>query len=63
AGAAVGYNNNSCNPATLFGNSGAAGGGPGLAGGGSSPAAAGNYITGNSLVTWLVNGDRRGGVA
>jgi hypothetical protein len=46
------------------------GGGPGIAGGTGTVAgenraggATGNYITGNSFVTWVGTGDRRGGVA
>lgn len=63
---------------TGSGGRGGDGGGPGLAGANASAesgcalssgvavglgAAAGNYINGNSFVTWLANGDRRGGVA
>jgi hypothetical protein len=60
-----------------FGGSGGAGGGPGEAGsagqpgsnlgapfgGGGSGGGAGNYLTGNSFVTWIATGDRRGGVS
>lgn len=53
---------------------GGTGGGPGLAGGTvtgtgagnggiNASGAAGNYIVGNAFVTWIANGDRRGGVA
>lgn len=47
---------------------GGAGGGPGLSGGAGVGASAkaggspGDYIVGNALVTWVNNGDRRGGV-
>jgi len=57
------------------GGDGGTGGGPGLSGnaGSASPfsdpsvpggvgGAAGNYIEGNGLATWIANGDRRGGV-
>lgn len=54
---------------------GGAGGAPGVAGSAGSPAVGGlpsspgaggtfgRYVVGNSFVTWLANGDRRGGVA
>lgn len=61
----------------LLGGAGGAGGGPGLAGAaganasggntsngtGGSAGAAGNYITGNAFVSWIDNGDQRGGAA
>lgn len=76
AGGAEGAGHSFGGPPDFSGNGGA-GGAPGIAGdngtssggpntppqSGGTGGATGNYIVGNSFVTWIANGDRRGGVA